>query len=127
MTNKEAINILKYDRDYLYTNNRGNDKPCYNEEAYKLAIKALEERPKGEWIESPYEELRKHGYFKCSNCGVGFKRFDKEYQCYDNFCPNCGANMVADLCSICKHGDNCERSDKGVSFAKHSVCWKYER
>lgn len=41
--------------------------------------------------------------------------------------PACGANMVADLCSICKHGDNCERSDKGISFANHSVCWKFER
>lgn len=32
-----------------------------------------------------------------------------------------------DLCSICKHGDNCERSDKGISFANHSACWKFER
>lgn len=53
MTNEEAINVLKSDRDYLYTNNRGNDdKPCYNEEAYTIAIKALEgntcdEREKG--------------------------------------------------------------------------------
>lgn len=42
MTNEEAIKILISDRDYLYTNYRGNDKPCYNEEAYTIAIKALE-------------------------------------------------------------------------------------
>ena len=30
-----------------------------------------------------------------------------------------------DLCETCRYGDTCGQSDKGVSFAKHSKCWKY--
>ena len=30
-----------------------------------------------------------------------------------------------DLCESCIYGDICVNSDKGVSFAKHSKCWKY--
>lgn len=79
MTNEEAIKVLKSDRDYLYTNNRGNDKPCYNEEAYTIAIKALEERPKGKWINGL------NGTFECSRCGIKHSKA--------HFCPNCGAQM----------------------------------
>lgn len=30
------------------------------------------------------------------------------------------------LCESCRYGDTCCQSDKGISFAKHSICWKYE-
>ena len=72
--------------------------------------------PKGKWIRLD------NGSYMCSEC------YENDYPWKDyKYCPNCGANMVADLCSICKHGDNCERSDKGISFANHSSCWKFER
>ena len=72
-------------------------------------------RPKGKWIADD----------EWGNCHCSVCNFENNHQ--PDFCENCGANMVADLCSICKHGDNCERSDKGISFANHSVCWKFER
>lgn len=90
------------------------------EEALTFCANLLEERAKGKWIAQ--DEFG--ACFKCSNCGIGI---DNDFPVYRSYCPNCGANMVADLCSICKHGDNCERSDKGISFANHSVCWKFER
>lgn len=31
------------------------------------------------------------------------------------------------LCDTCKYSDNCERSDKGISFANTTVCWKYDK
>ena len=64
--------------------------------------------------------------WQCSACEETFHT-KVPYFSEFKFCPNCGANMVADLCSICKHGDNCERSDKGISFARHITCWKFER
>lgn len=74
------------------------------------------ERPKGKWIKQD------NGYIMCPFCKTGTK-----HGAWWEYCPKCGANMVVDLCSICKHGDNCERSDKGISFANHSSCWKFER
>lgn len=74
MTNEEAINHLKYLKV---------DSHIAKVEALDLAIKALEERPKGKWI-----ELNGHVYdYRCSCC---------QYISYDektNFCPNCGARM----------------------------------
>lgn len=79
-----------------------------------------DKRARAKWLN--YSDI--HGdCFMCSRCKSASYGFDYRF----NFCPNCGANMVADLCSICKHGDNCERSDKGISFANHSSCWKFER
>lgn len=85
------------------------------EEALNFCAHLLEERPKGKWIADD----------EWGNCHCSVCNFENNHQ--PDFCENCGANMVADLCSICKHGDNCERSDKGISFANHSVCWKFER
>ena len=71
---------------------------------------------KGKWIKQD------NGYIMCPFC-----KTDTKHGAWWEYCPKCGANMVVDLCSICKHGDNCERSDKGISFANHSSCWKFER
>ena len=52
----------------------------------------------------------------CSDCEIKmkiFKALKNETQKDD------------DLCETCKYGDICGQSDKGVSFAKHSKCWKY--
>ena len=68
----------------------------------------VEERPQGEWIEHYSKEMSEKGYFLCSRCKCGFKRFEKgvrhsdlpwidgqkyELHCIDNYCPNCGASM----------------------------------
>jgi hypothetical protein len=59
------------------------------DEAKRVAIEALKDRPQGEWI----ADVERWGDFmttvdayKCSECG----EFDP---CKDNFCPNCGADM----------------------------------
>jgi len=75
MTNKEAIEILKIipiSTSCMY---------CYDEviEAFDLAIKALEERPQGEW--------KCAGLVFCNQCGRSHGTHKT------NFCPNCGADM----------------------------------
>lgn len=87
MTNKEAIEILGRMKSRI-----NNDT---FESALDLAIKSLEERPKGRWI---YHKA--DGYFlpkmECSVCGAidclldtTPKRFKQVY----THCWNCGANM----------------------------------
>lgn len=77
MTNKEAINYLIMP---IATCTRPSAQHLKQKEAYELAIKALEDRPIGEWVEF------KGGYYKCDRCG-GVERAEK------NFCSNCGAKM----------------------------------
>lgn len=108
----------------LATNEMGG---AVNKRIYDIIDNAptVEERPKGKWIEVDNGLVSG----RCSLCGWEAVIMETDV-CGMPFCPNCGADMRSvdeDLCETCKHGDNCERSDKGVSFAKHSVCWKYER
>lgn len=49
-------------------------------EALETAIKALQERPKGQWENEDID------YYRCTNCGI--YEVDR-----GNFCPNCGADM----------------------------------
>ena len=81
MTNKEAIEILS---------NRLNTYYCTDEDlqALDLAIKALEERPQGEWI--VFYTPKKKKVFKCDKCMA------VSIQGQTNFCPNCGADMKGD-------------------------------
>jgi len=88
MTNREAINqisrnksVFKYDTAML--------------EALDFAIKALEERPQGEWVLQTHERFNSgnelYKYY-CNKCG------HKEEHAYSdsklpNFCENCGADM----------------------------------
>lgn len=87
-------------------------KGSYAEEAYEMAIKALEqptvepERKTGKWIEDAkeyYEALNERGpgvdedtpYFTdadiaCSECFAKFSVIDNETERWD-FCPNCGS------------------------------------
>lgn len=81
MNNEEAIAILE--------NLKTQGEAFFSRRlALDLAIKALEERPQGEWIEH-------NSYFhKCSKCQkiVGFDYIEQEGEMF-NFCPNCGADM----------------------------------
>lgn len=69
MTNKEAIAVFK---GFKFLPREQN--------AVDLAIKALEERPQGEWIKTDGNS------FECSVC---HRLFDFD----DNYCGYCGANM----------------------------------
>lgn len=55
---------------------------------YRMAIEALQERPKGRWSKNIQSIGGRYiTYYKCSTCGksVLFGELD--------FCPNCGADM----------------------------------
>lgn len=90
MTNKEAIEFLKNISSEEAGRCIGNEGTFYAElmmyhvEALHLAIKALEERPKGKW------EYTNNGIIYCNICNhyLGFR---------GNFCPNCGADMRGDV------------------------------
>ena len=80
MTNKEAIVWLKECKEHYGEYHEMCD------EALDIAIKALEERPQGEWI---FGSTLGHGWMKCSNCCVSQSG---QTLCW-SFCPNCGADM----------------------------------
>ena len=54
------------------------------DEACKLAIEALKERPKGRWVSNGIPESTLRG---CSVCGYTCGAYTF------NYCPNCGAEM----------------------------------
>lgn len=78
MTREEAIEELEYAKIKL---REANVFPSMDT-AIDMAIEALKDRPKGEWVKKTF------GYGECSECGciVG-NRF------VSNFCPNCGSDM----------------------------------
>ena len=94
MTNKDAISIIKIiGEDYI-------PRTTFQEvnEALALAIKALEDRPQGEWEEShivscgtilrmQYDVVE----HKCKSCG----RWSIQWRgtITDRYCSNCGADM----------------------------------
>ena len=90
MTNEEALEILKP----LFDQCKGTDN-CLGyiehyfskneEKALDLAIRALEERPQGEWIYDSEHSITIDIY-KCSLCNCFGHTHLK-------FCPNCGAKM----------------------------------
>lgn len=86
MTNKEAIKILSnmiHDDKAVY-----GDKPKLRSEALYLAIKVLEERPRGAWVfDSEFTEFgNPYGTYRCSICGC---HSSNKY----SFCKDCGADM----------------------------------
>lgn len=82
MNKDEAIKTLhelwRETNDYWY------------EETYKMAIEALRDKPKGEWILECDGGNECDNLYKCSMCGIeyGCEEYDKP-----NFCPNCGTDM----------------------------------
>ena len=83
MTNKEAI---KYLIAPIATSTEPSGEYLKQKEAYELAVKALEERPQGEWVdEGQYAEGHSEHAYLCKICG---------YQIIENrFCKYCGATM----------------------------------
>ena len=80
MTNEEAIKTL----NTLYSED------VYVNDALDLAIKALEERPQGEWMYNDYGN--ECGNWHCSKCGH-MPYYATKYMRFLNYCPNCGADM----------------------------------
>lgn len=74
MTNKEAIFVLKKEFEYIPSD---YDKSAL-EKALELAIKALEERPQGEWID--YDNT----FYKCPDCGYLLEKC----------CPQCQNKVI---------------------------------
>lgn len=87
MTNKEAIKILqeqqaKFNDEYI-------DYGGVNE-AYKLAIEALEDEPQGKWVED------ENGYITCNKCGCEIRYYSYivgDKPDLPKFCCDCGAKM----------------------------------
>lgn len=76
MTDKEAISNLNQIYGFVSSE---------IQQSLDLAIKALEEKPQGEWIDQDFDDLKISDY-RCNQCG--------HYQDdITNFCPNCGAKM----------------------------------
>ena len=84
MTNQEAIRNLKDIKEIIYEVFPMTEED--KELSLDLAIKALEERPKGKWI----EERDKRGHLITRKCPI-CKAFHDGM--IINFCPNCGARM----------------------------------
>lgn len=91
MTNKEAIEQLEWVEERIC-------KITYSPESFEainLAIKALEERPTGEW------EYVGIGIYECTNCKAEYEAGIYDHCNVNNsefrFCPNCGADMRGDL------------------------------
>ena len=81
MTREEAVKMLKL-LEYA------EESPMYD--ALNMAIEALQERPKGRWIDA-YPEIEKNPMFMygiCSECGCKQSISNKL-----NFCFDCGAEM----------------------------------
>lgn len=92
MTNQEAIERLQRCKQNLElgkiigtVSEEGADERI---EAYDLAIKALEERPQGEWY------YNNQNGWHCSICNESVKDMPTAMGIATfNFCPNCGAKM----------------------------------
>lgn len=86
MTNKEAIEILKAHisiYDCCKADHEAN-------EAIELAIRALGERPLGDWIGNAFDE---HHCSICGHSALWEEEPDGYYEVQSRFCPNCGADM----------------------------------
>lgn len=118
MTNEEAVNVLRIMASGIELKGYTDIWMQSFKEAYELAIKTLEEKPKyfppcedcnkkmeeirqaydkmkamerpqGEW-EEPFERNGKT-YHKCNHCHIS-----SELTLFNNFCSNCGADMRGD-------------------------------
>ena len=97
MNNKEAISKLRQIKNYYHFESYAKDLD-YKIEALDLAIKALEERPQGEWIDTNEayivnEDGKRIPNSGISECSVCKQRVSPLFMGARNFCPNCGADM----------------------------------
>ena len=79
LSNREAIKYLIVP---VATSTMPSAEYLVQKRAYDLAIKALEERPHAEWVNTSIYDTDG----ECSYCCYVSKK-------YYNFCPNCGADM----------------------------------
>lgn len=87
MNKEEAINLIQdIEED-------GRNVSAEHIEALNLAIKALEDRPTGEWIFLKANEEQTDGY-ECSVCKATYHT-KVPYFSEFNYCPHCGARMEA--------------------------------
>ena len=95
MTNEEAITRMKEIIDECLKCVDDDNKDV---QALRLAVKALEERPKGKWVgDTDYESFQgSYEAYKCSNCGYSLHWRDYYADEYI-FCPYCGADMRGDV------------------------------
>ena len=84
MTNKEAIEVISQFSRIVNNESWLPDAQKAIKEASGLAIKALAERPQGEWLHPYATDIA----CECSNCHMQMPVTD-----YFNFCPNCGVCM----------------------------------
>ena len=82
MTSKEAIKLIQGIKEDGWNVTSGDVK------ALDLAIKALQERPQGEWL--PLSDISPSGFgtWVCSQCGHGFRGIKSKMP----YCT-CGAEM----------------------------------
>lgn len=81
------IDADKLKQHYAWWNNE--DKETFDEIVDAQPTADVRENVKGKWLQDKHDEAG-YGYFDCSVCGADF------YDVYD-FCPNCGADMRADM------------------------------
>lgn len=96
MSNEEVIEVLK---GIVFG---GFDRTTRKErQALGLAIKALEEKPQGEWKHMTVGNTNIE-FIICSNCSCGCPSYsyikegeteEKVQLCETTFCPNCGRKM----------------------------------
>ena len=83
MTSKDAIKLIQEIEE------DGRNVTKEHIEALDLAIKALEERPQGEWIKHIDNLFPEESTEECPFCHEEQILIGND----DNFCPNCGADM----------------------------------
>lgn len=104
MTNEEAKKwIIAIKDKYIHGGDEAFDES--RREALDMGIKALEERPTGEWIKgreisrTMLSDTVLHIEYKdytCSNCGLVLDNLLYNYDGspFYKYCPNCGAKMI---------------------------------
>lgn len=86
MTREEAIEILKQYSLYSPTSQI--------EDALDMAIEALRDRPKGEWIKKQVFNPELDKYVPLIECSVcGYEPYFGGSESKFNYCANCGARM----------------------------------
>ena len=83
MTREEAI---KYLIEPVSTSTSDGEEKQKEFEAYKMAIKALEQQKTGKWL--PLENGNPY-WRRCSECDAHRRMFDY----LEHYCPSCGAKM----------------------------------
>ena len=88
MTPEEAIQFGKEQLEIF-----GKDSDMYA--FIDIAIKALEERPKGEWVFM--YEIFDTRLFKCTHCNTSTALMPNQHIELFHYCSNCGAEMRGDV------------------------------